>query len=54
MMKEELQKQIELLHDDLQYMEWLDIMKDEEGGEKNFAEMYILQESPFAIIEPEE
>ena len=52
-MKEDLKERIALLHEDLQYMEWLAFMKDEEGGEKDSAETYILQESPFWEWEPE-
>lgn len=52
-MTEELKEQIERLHDDLQYMEWLDMAAVAEGGEKQFAVAYKLQESPFAECEPE-
>lgn len=53
MIKEDLREQIERLREDLQYMEWLDMDAIEEGGEKQIAEAYILQESPFAEFEPE-
>lgn len=52
-MDEELREQIERLHDDLQYMDWLDMGAVTEGGEKHLAEVYILHESPFAEFEPE-
>lgn len=39
-MKEELKEQIERLHEDLQYMEWLDLDAIDEGGEERIAEAY--------------
>ena len=51
-MKEELKEQIEALHEDPAFMDILESMKDMEGDESYFAEMYIQQESPFGEFEP--
>ena len=52
-MKEELREQIERLHDDPMFQELLDIKIGTEVTESYLAEVYILQENPFATIEPE-
>ena len=51
-MREDLKEQIEKLHEDPVYMEILEAMSDTDSREAYFAEMYIMQESPFAEFEP--
>ena len=45
--------EIKALHEDPAYMDILESMKDMEGDESYFAEMYIQQENPFVEFEPE-
>ena len=52
-MNEDLKEQIEKLQEDPMYVYLLDMISGCEISEKNFAEMYIQQESPFAEMESE-